>query len=334
MSSPSTEGAQTDQRGNAAAASDVERASGDASIFSKMPGGEDLHAGACGCASCLGGSDLGRSSEFTEILEDGTVVKNGAAPASGATGSPGGSGSGVPLPGAAGPSQSLQAVHPEFPAVYGQTYYSESDLPSFPSVSFEVSRTLTLDHHCKVRKTSWGEPNFPVLSTSANGEGYKVARVHPLYPDFDHYVIVGEKAAENVARAEEQHVQDLNMGWNITANVLGDAINAEAAGDGYANGDAETAKQMCVDAIVNRLGALGAALAPKIKSGGAVNLAGYMNNAFTQSKAKRDQSGNHSFGTELVTADHAKKRVASKVDETKVLEGSPASAVVNLGTIL
>jgi hypothetical protein len=331
QASAATSEAQTDPRGNAALASDVAQGSADPSIFSKMPGGEGLHAGVCGCAACLGAGDIGRSPDFTEILEDGTVVKNGAPAAASAAPAIGGP---AALPGpAASPGQALQARHPDFPGTYGETFYNEADLPRFPAVTFETTRTLGLDYRCKVQKTSWGEPSFPTLCTSANAEGYKVDTVQPEHPSYAHYVIVGEKAAENTLRAEEQHLQDLFLGWNLTANAVGDAVNAEAAGEGYTAGDEITAKRMCGEAVVNRLGALGAAVSGKIKGGGTVDMAGYMNSAALLSKAKRDKSGFHSFGTELYAVDHPNKRVASKVDEKKALDTTASSAVVTVAAL-
>jgi hypothetical protein len=302
-------------------------------------GGDGLHARGCGCAACLGGEMQGKSANFTEILADGTVQKGGAPADPSSAPDIGGTGATAPglngPPGRAARSGTVKAGrHPEFPSVYGQTFYSESSLPAFPRVQWEVSRTWTLGYSAKPKSTTWSEPDFPALATPANANGYKVANPLPEYPDYEHFVIVGDTAASNIARAEQQHVSDLDEGWNITANAVGDAINRAAGGDGTEARDQATAQRMAADALAAQLGTLGAAIKGQLQGSGEVKMAPYMNNAFTQSQSKRDKSGNHSFGTELYAVDHQKKKAASAVDEVKTLDGTASSAVVNLGTIL
>lgn len=127
---------------------------------------------------------------------------------------------------------------------------------------------------------------------------------------------------------------DLYEGWNITANQVGDAINADAAGEAHVGDDAQAAKDACVDAIVGRLGALGTAIRDKLRSGGEIQMPGYMNNAYRQSVSRRDATGDHTWKLELYAVDDQKQRVASAIDEDKPFVATASSAVVNHGTIL
>ncbi len=321
---------------NSDAAGALPSAAPEHSLLSAVPGGEGLHAGGCGCANCLGGVG-GVHASFTHVNADGTVTNQVGEQVADDAAHELGTGESPPsfeAPGAGSAEAVSVGRHQGFPAIYGQTYYSEAALPSFPRLSFEFGRTLTLDHTCTSKPTTWGEPSFSAIAIGENmGEGYSVTTSQKDYPSYQHFVLVSGGAATNIAMAEEQHIQDLNEGWNITANQIGDAINAVAAGDAPEGDTMGEAKTACVDAIAGQLGGLGSQVRDKLISGGEIALPGAMNQAFTQSKSQRDGKGTHSFPLELYTAHADTQKVASIVPD-KALDQTPSSAIVNHGTIL
>lgn len=306
--------------------------------------GDGAHAGACGCAQCIGGAGSTRHPDFREIYADGTSVKPGGSPGQAPADAPQlGAGPAAPSFGGQGEAAAAGAVqagrHPDFPEVYGQTWFAVPSLPAAPRVRFAVEKNyLPWKEDYTVTVSPVAEPagcSWPVLCTPQNDDGYKVSTPQPEYPDLDHYVVVSSSAAEHIWAAEDQHVQDLDAGWLIAAIHLADGINRVAAGDGLSGADPSALQSDLAADIVSDLGAYGQTIEGAVASGGSMEspVATAMTKAFAASKAQRDRTGDHSFPLQLYTAFVDEGKVASKVTEDKVPSVLVPSAVVNTDTL-
>ncbi len=299
---------------------------------------DGLHAGGCGCARCQGGTFGGVDPNFTHIGPEGEALAGDPAQAPAMDGPEAGSLAGS---GEAAQAGAVRAGrHPDFPQVYGQTWYNVAELPSAPRVRYvEESSSMpwSLGWTVKVVPVAApAAPTWPVLVTPANAEGYKVNMPHPSYPDLEHYVVVSEQAASNVAACEDQHVQDLDQGWALAAGRLAEGINyAAGAEDGFQADTLAAAKEQAANAIISGMGSYGAAIKDAVISGGSMEapVQAAMNKAFHASKTHRDAAGKHSFPLLLKTVDEQKGRVASAVKDDGGVDGTASGALVNLETI-
>ncbi|MFM2246426.1 MAG: hypothetical protein RL071_2500, partial [Pseudomonadota bacterium] len=301
-------------------------------------------AGACGCAQCIGGGASTRHPDFREVYADGTSARPGGSPGPARADEPQlGAGRAAPTFGGQGDAASAGSVktgrHPEFPEVYGQTWFAIASLPAAPRVRFSVEKNiLPWKEDYTVNVSPVAEPagcTWPVLCTPENYDGYKIDAPQPEYPDLDHYVIVSSLAAEHIMMAEDQHVQDLDAGWLIAAIHLADGINRVAAGEGASGSNPSDLQSTLAEDIVAELGAYGQTIKGAVASGGSMEspVATAMTKAFGASKAQRDRTGGHSFPMQLYTAHVDQGKVASMVNDEKVPPVMASSEVVNTDTL-
>lgn len=227
--------------------------------------------------------------------------------------------------------------HAQFPAVMGQTWYAHNDIGQWPSFSVEYSRSLwpPFRHQARPRPTDAIGAAWPVLATPENSDGYKMPTEHPQYPGKEYLIRVGGNAANNIALAESQHVNDLDEGWSLTGIAAKRAINQAAAEDWSEGRDPTAARKAAIDKVVGYMGGLGPKVRAALESGGSLEpaLGPMMDNSFVRSQAARDASGKHTIPTVLVGTNADDTKVMFEVDEEKVIDATPSSAVVNLGTI-
>ena len=227
--------------------------------------------------------------------------------------------------------------HPDFPRAMGQTWYAHNDIGQWPAFNLEYSRSFIppFDHQARPRTTDAVGAAWPVLATPEKQDGYKMPEPHPDHPDLEYWIRVGGTAANNIAAAEQQHVSDLDEGWSLTGIAAKRAINRAAGEDWSEGGDMAAAKAAAVERVVGYLGALGAKVKGNLESGGSLesSLGPMMDKSFTQTKSQRDGSGKHTIPVVYAFKDASGTKVLYEVDESKVLDTTPTSAVVNLGTI-
>lgn len=306
--------------------------------------GAGAHAGACGCVQCVGGGGSARHPDFREVYADGSSARPGGGPGRAPADEPQlGAGPAAPTFGGQGEAASAGAVttgkHPDFPEVYGQTWFAIPSLPAAPRVRFTVEKNiLPWKEDYTVKVSPVAEPagcSWPVLCTPENNDGYKIDAPQPEYPDLDHYVIVSSSAAEHIMAAEDQHVQDLDAGWLIAAIHLADGINRVAAGEGASGADPSALQSALAEDIVSELGAYGQTIKGAVASGGSMEspVATAMTKAFAASKTQRDSTGGHSFPLQLYTAHVDQGKVASMVTDDKAPPATASSAVVNTDTL-
>jgi hypothetical protein len=227
--------------------------------------------------------------------------------------------------------------HPQFPASMGQTWYAHNDIEIWPQFNLEYSRSFIPPFPIQARPktTDAAGAAWPVLATPENEEGYKMPESHPEHPGLDYYIRVSGVAANTIAGAEQQHVNDLDEGWDLTGRSAKKAINA-AAGEDWSEGDDQAAaKAAAIDKVVGKMGGLG----PKVKStldgGGSLEpaIGPMMDKSFVQSKSKRDASGKHTIPVVYVTTSADGTKVLYEADPDKALDTTATSDVVNLGSI-
>jgi hypothetical protein len=227
--------------------------------------------------------------------------------------------------------------HPEFPAVMGQTYYARMDIEMWPSYHATVERSIwPWGYKAIPKKTDAAGAVWPCIATPENEEGYKIPHEHPKHPGYEYYVRESGKAANIIASAEQQHLNDLDQGWDLTGVAVKNAINQAADEEPEVRGDPQAAKEAAVDKVVGKLGALGTAIRGALLGGGRLEdaLGPPMDNSFVQSKAKRDDTGKHTLGVRYVMTDDQKKAVLYEVNEDFNLDTTSSADVVNYGTIL
>ncbi len=189
--------------------------------------------------------------------------------------------------------------HPDFPASMGQTWYAHNDIGTWPSFNLEYSRSFIppFNHQARPRTTDAIGAAWPVLATQENEGGYKMPQSHPDHPGKDYDIRVSGTAANNIAAAEQQHVNDLDEGWSLTGIAAKRAINQAAGEDWSEGGDVAAAKAAAVDKVTGSMGALGPKVKSNLESGGSLesSLGPMMDKSFTQSKSQRDATGKHTI---------------------------------------
>ncbi|HYO43995.1 MAG TPA: hypothetical protein VES19_12420 [Candidatus Limnocylindrales bacterium] len=227
--------------------------------------------------------------------------------------------------------------HPDFPASMGQTWYAHNDIGTWPSFNLEYSRSIIppFDHQARPKTTDPVGAAWPVLATPENEDGYKMPESHPDHPGLGYYIRVSGTAANNIAAAEQQHVNDLDEGWNLTGRAAKKAIN-QAAGEDWSEGDdMAAAKAAAIDKVVGYMGALGPKVKSTLEGGGSLEpaIGSMMDKSFTQSKSQRDGSGKHTIPVVYVTTDADQTKVLYEADPNKAPDTTATSTVVNLGSI-
>jgi hypothetical protein len=153
------------------------------------------------------------------------------------------------------------------------------------------------------------------------------------YPGYDYYIKVSAKAAEMIATAERQHINDLDQGWAVTGTATAAAINqvAEEKPDVMPNEPA--AKKAAAARVAAKL-PIGERIKGGLEAGGRLEdtLAPLMDGSFTASGAFRDH-GKHTIPVKLVDKDDKAKRVNYAVDDSFNLDTTASETVVNAGTI-
>jgi len=225
--------------------------------------------------------------------------------------------------------------HPQFPGTMGQTWYAHNDIEMWPSFRIEPSRSWIppFDYQAKPRATDAVGAAWPVVATPENEGGYKMPYEHPKYPGRELIIRVSSTAANNIAFAEQQHVDDLDDGWSLTGLAARDAIN-KAAGEDWSEGDDRAAaKRAAIDKVVGYMGGLGPLIRGGLEEGGSLepSLGPIMDAAFTQTRAKRDTSGKHTIP--VVYVFDTSEMVLFEADEDHPNDSQSTSEVVNLGTI-
>jgi len=220
--------------------------------------------------------------------------------------------------------------------VMGQTYYARKDIEIWPSYHSKVERSLwPWGWQAKVQKTDAAGGVWNALATPENQEGYKMPVERPQYPGYEVYIRESGAAANNIAAAEQQHINDLDTGWAITGLAARDAINQVAAEEPDVKDDEVSAKKAAADKVAAKMGPLGAKIRGALDSQGRLEdaLGPMMDNSVTQSRKARDDTGKHKIPIKYVMKDDQKKRVLYEVDDEFKLDTTASDAVVNIGTI-
>jgi hypothetical protein len=162
-----------------------------------------------------------------------------------------------------------------------------------------------------------------------------MANEHPEHPGKALYIRVSGPAANNIAAAEQQHLDDLDAGWDLTGRAAKKAINKAAAEDWVEGDDIAAAKAAAIDKVVGYMGALGPRIRGGLENGGSLepSLGPMMDASFTQSKSKRDASGRHTIPVVYVTTSADDTKVLYEADPNHANDTQATSEVVNLGTI-
>lgn len=227
--------------------------------------------------------------------------------------------------------------HPDFPASMGQTWYAHNDIGTWPSFNLEYSRSIIppFDLQARPRTTDAVGAAWPVLATPESEAGYKMPNEHPRHPGLDYYIRVSGTAANNIAAAEQQHVNDLDEGWSLTGLAARRAINQAAGEDWSEGGDTSAAKAAAIEKVVGSMGGLGPKVKSNLEGGGSLepSLGPMMDKSFMRSKSQRDGSGGHTIPIVYVTTDPDNTRVLYEADPNKAPDQLATSSVVNLGTI-
>jgi hypothetical protein len=231
----------------------------------------------------------------------------------------------------------------QFPKALGYTYYHADLIQLWPSFT-PVCEPKFGEVTCKLSKTDAIGAEWPSVATPENQQGYLVTPDKTLNPvfqqhvkeDYSHYVRVGGKAANNIAAAEQQHLNDFDLAWEITGEAVAKAINAVADEEPTVRPTKPEAKIALADKVVAKLGTLGTVIRGALESGGRLEkaLRPAMDKANQASLAQRDATGKHTPELLYVMTDDQKKAVLFEVDEDFVLDTTPSSKIVNLGTIL
>ncbi|HEY7465187.1 MAG TPA: hypothetical protein VIB47_00685 [Dehalococcoidia bacterium] len=226
--------------------------------------------------------------------------------------------------------------HAGFPAVMGQTYYAHNDIEKWPSFRTVPERSIwPWGWQANISKTDAAGGIWDALATPENEEGYAISAEHPDHPGYQAYVRESGSAANNIAQAEQQHINDLDTGWDITGIAAKNAINAAADEEPEVRDNEIEAKNAAIDKVVAKAGALGPEMRRGLQSGGSLepSLGPMMDNSFVQSKTQRDDSGKHKIPVNYVMTDDENNRVLLEVDPEHVLDGTASSSVVNIGTV-
>ena len=225
--------------------------------------------------------------------------------------------------------------HEQFPRVLGQTYYAHNSIEVWPSYRLKYGRKLLGDVTAKPETTDAAGGVWDALATPENEKGYKMPDEHPKHPGHEFYIRESGAAANIIAAAEQQHINDLDTGWAITGLAARDAINAAAGEDPSVGDDQAAAKKAAIDNVVGKMGALGPKLRANLESGGRLEtgLGPMMDKSYVQSEAQRDKTGKHTLNMRYVTKDSQSKKVLYEIVDDKPLDATPSATVVNLGTV-
>jgi hypothetical protein len=217
----------------------------------------------------------------------------------------------------------------KFPQIFGYTVYDANQIEKWPSFTWKST----------LQKTDAVGTSWQAYATPASEQGYKVTAddsTNPVfqkyvlkYPNYNYYVRVSPKAAEIIAAAEQQHINDLSEGWEITGEATSKVINEVATEEPDARTDA-------VSKVEAKLGALGKSIHSGLIKGGRLedSLRPLLDTAAKKSKEARDDSKKHDLGLDYVMADDQKKAVLFEVNEDFKLDKTTSKDVVNLKSIL
>jgi hypothetical protein len=221
--------------------------------------------------------------------------------------------------------------HAQFPTVMGQTYYARKDIEIWPSYRTKWDSKWA----ARVQKTDAAGGVWNATATPQNEEGYKMPDERAEYPGYEVYIRESGAAAELVAAAEQQHINDIDTGWAITGLAARDAINQIADEEPKEKDTEMEAKKATADKVAAKMGPLGAKIRGALDSQGRLEdaLGPLMDNAVRQSVKQRDDTGKHTIPVRYVMKDDQKKRVLYEVNEDFKLDKTASEAVVNIGTI-
>jgi hypothetical protein len=217
----------------------------------------------------------------------------------------------------------------KFPQIFGYTVYDANQIERWPSFTWKST----------LEKTDAVGTSWQAYATPAREQGYKVTaddstnlvfQTYVLkYPNYNYYVRVSPKAAEIIAAAEQQHINDLSEGWEITGEATSKAINEVAGQEPDVRADA-------VGKVEAKLGALGKSIHSGLMKGGRLedSLRPLLDTAAKKSKEARDDSKKHDLGLNYVMADDQRKAVLFEVNEDFKLDKTTSKDVVNLKSIL
>ena len=155
------------------------------------------------------------------------------------------------------PGQEKWCKRPEFPRVLGQTYNAHNNIELWPSYRLKYNKKVFGNYTAKPEQTDAAGGIWDALATPQSETGYKMPDEHPKHPGYEFYVRESGAAANLIAGAEQQHINDLDTGWAMTGLAARDAINALAAADPVEADDQISARKAAVDKAVTRMGPLG-----------------------------------------------------------------------------
>lgn len=228
------------------------------------------------------------------------------------------------------------AKHDGFPATMGQTAYERGKIEIWPSfnVTYGTPFWHWLSTTATPRKTTAQGGDWWAIATPANEAGYKMPDGRAEYPGFDYYIKVSAKAAGLIAKAEQQHINDLDQGWAITGAATASAINAASEEEPDVMPSQGAAKQAAVDRVAGKL-PIGDRIKGGLRSGGRLEdtLAPLMDGAFQASGKFRDKSNKHTIPIKFTEKDDKQKKVVYEVDDGFSLDETSSESVVNAGTI-
>ena len=226
--------------------------------------------------------------------------------------------------------------HADFPGTMGQTYYAHNDIEIWPSFRAVTERSIwPWGWQANIAKTDAAGGVWDAIATPENEEGYKLPYEHKDHPGYELYVRESGAAANNVAKAEQQHIDDLDTGWDLTGLNARRAINEAADEEPEVKKTEYEAKQSAVNKVAGKMGGIGSKIKGGLESGGRLesSLGPIMDESFVQSKSQRDGSGKHKIPVNYVMEDDQNMRVLYEVDPEHTLDSTPSSSVVNPGTI-
>jgi hypothetical protein len=217
----------------------------------------------------------------------------------------------------------------KFPQIFGYTVYDASQIEKWPSFTWKstLERTDAVGTSWQAYATPASEKGYKVTADDSNNPVFQTYVLK--YPNYNYYVRVSPKAAEIIAAAEQQHVNDLSEGWEIIGEATSKAINEVATEEPDARAEA-------VGKVEAKLGALGKSIHSGLMKGGRLedSLRPLLDIAAKKSKEARDDSKKHDLGLQYVMADDQKKAVLFEVNEDFQLDKTTSKDVVNLKGIL
>ena len=301
--------------------------------MSSVAGGEGLHAGLCNCNSCM--TDGGLADDYVHILADGTVEGTGEPDPDSQTATTG------PAPDLQGGDDALNAgaytfqKDPRFPDYYA--YTDPNGSPMLPKLHYETRKNWkpgTKEYNVRPKKMpSPFEPSWKVRCTPA---GTYPVRPHKDFPKYKHSLEVTAAAAAIIKAAEDEHVADLDLGWQLTAHRLVAAVNAVHDAGGFDADKPTDAQHECAQDISFRAGPFATDMQPALKGGGDVSKPVHDVMKFKVaelSREARDNSRDHDFPAKKAKDNDKEKTVLSRVDVSKGLKGKASSSIIRPGVL-